>query len=92
MNVQAEVSLYPLRTRHIGEAIERFVGELERTDLSVCKANMSTTLSGDVSAVFAALGEAFRTVAEDSQVVLILKASNACPLDGKVEGKMTDVG
>ena len=30
MNVQAEVSLYPLRTNGLGEAIESFLGVLEK--------------------------------------------------------------
>jgi len=79
MNVQAEVSLYPLQTQEIGEVIDSFVGDLERAGLTVRKGNMSTTLSGDVGAVFGAVGRAFTTVADSGQVVLVLKVSNACP-------------
>lgn len=92
MNIQAEISLYPLQTQEIGKTIDGFVGELECAGLTVRKGNMSTLLSGDVDAVFAAVGKAFTTVADGGQVVLILKASNACPSDGAMEGENTDVG
>ena len=84
MMIQAEVSLYPLRTDEIGVAIESFNGVLEDAGLAVHEAAMSTKLAGDVDEVFAALGEAFKHVANDSQVVLVLKTSNACPPDGVV--------
>ena len=86
MNVQAEVSLYPLQTQEIGEAIDSFVNDLERDGLSVRKGIMSTMLSGNVGEVFAAMGRAFTTVADSGQVVLVLKVSNACPSDGAMEG------
>ena len=91
MNVQAEISLYPLQTQEIGKAIDGFVGGLECAGLTVRKGSMSTTVSGDVDAVFAAAGKAFRTVADNGQVVLVLKVSNACPSDGAMEGTNTDV-
>ena len=90
MNVQAEISLYPLQIQEIGEAIDGFVGELERAGLSVRKGNMSTTLSGDVAAVFATVGRAFGTAADGGQVVLVMKVSNACPSEGAVERMNTD--
>jgi len=90
MMIQAEVSLYPLRTDEIGVTIESFNGDLKDSGLAVHKAAMSTKLAGDVDEVFGALGEAFKHVANDHQVVLVLKASNACPSDG-AKGKNTDV-
>ena len=91
MMIQAEVSLYPLRTDEIGVAIESFNGVLKDAGLAVHEAAMSTKLSGDVDEVFAALGEAFKHVANDHQVVLVLKASNACPSDDTANGKNADV-
>jgi len=85
MNIQAEVSLYPLQTQKIGKAIDRFVGDLERAGLTVRKGHMSTMLTGKVNEVFGAVGRAFTTVADGGPVVLILKASNACPSDGAAE-------
>ena len=92
MNVQAEVSLYPLQTQEIGEAIDSFVNDLERTGLTVRKGNMSTTLSGDGDAVFAALASAFTAVADGGRVVLVMKVSNACPSDGVAERMNTNSG
>ena len=92
MNIQAEVSLYPLQTQEIGEAISSFVDDLERAGLAVRKGNMSTMLSGDGGAVFAAVGEAFGRVADGGQAVLVMKVSNTCPSDGAMERKNTDVG
>ena len=92
MNVQAEVSLYPLRTREIGEAIDSFVNGLERAGLTVRKGNMSTTLSGDGDVVFAAVARAFTAAADGGQVVLVMKVSNACPSDGVAERMNTDSG
>ena len=92
MNVQAEVSLYPLQTQGISEAIGSFVNVLERAGLTVHKGNMSTALRGEADAVFAAVGEAFGSVADGGQVVLVMKLSNACPSDNATEGKNTRVG
>jgi len=87
MNVQAEISLYPLRTRKVGEAIEDFLHELENVGLMVDKGNMSSILAGDVDAVFPAVGAAFKAIAEDGQVVLVMKVSNACPSSDAVKRK-----
>jgi len=92
MNVQAEISLYPLQTQAIGKAIDGFVNDLQRPGLTMRKGSMSTALSGDVDAVFAAVGKAFAIVADGGQVVLVLKVSNACPSDGAMEGENVDVG
>ena len=89
MNVQAEVSLYPLRTDRLGEAVDRFAGELRGAGLTVRTGSMSSTLAGDAEEVFAALGRAFQRAAEAHEVVLVVKVSNACPADaaGRGNGK-----
>jgi len=94
MNVQAEISLYPLRTDDLGHAIGRFLGALNVAGLTVLSGDMSSTVSGDVNAVFSTMGAAFAAAAEDSQVVLVMKLSNACPAvrtalvsDDPLEGK-----
>lgn len=79
MNVQVEISLYPLRTDDLGNAIEAFLRDVRAADLTVQPGNMSSTLSGDVNAVFSTMGEAFAAAAEEGQVVLVMKVSNACP-------------
>ena len=92
MNVQAEVSLYPLHIQEIREVVDSFVNVLERAGLTMHKENMSTTLSGDVNELFGAVGRAFTTVANGDQVVLVMKVSNACPSNGTVEQMNTDTG
>jgi uncharacterized protein YqgV (UPF0045/DUF77 family) len=91
MNIQAEVSLYPLRTSELSEAIDSFLGGLKDTRLTVREGNMSTMLTGDVDEVFSAVGKAFKRVANGRQVVLILKVSNACPSGEPIERRNTDV-
>jgi len=78
MNVQAEISLYPLRTNDLEHAIESFLGDLRATGLPVQPGDMSSMVSGDVDAVFSAVGAAFKTVAKDGRAVLVIKVSNAC--------------
>jgi uncharacterized protein YqgV (UPF0045/DUF77 family) len=79
MTIQAEVSLYVLRTDTVGLAVESFVGDLADHDLEVEPGPMSTRLRGDCAEIFAALAKAFAAVAGRCQTVLIVKASNACP-------------
>jgi uncharacterized protein YqgV (UPF0045/DUF77 family) len=81
MNIQAEVSLYPLRTARIGPVLERFLSQLGNYPLEVTAGPMSSRLVGNHAEVFAALSEAFMAVAEEQQVVLLTKVSNACPAD-----------
>jgi len=91
MNVQAEISLYPLRTNDLGHAIGKFLGELKVVGVTVQPGNMSSTVSGDVNAVFSTIGAAFAAAAEDSQVVLVMKVSNACPSGQALKGMDADV-
>lgn len=79
MNVQAEVSLYPLRTSDLGGAIDQFLGKLKAAGLTVQPGNMSSMMTGDADSVFAAVGTAFQAAAADAPVVLVMKVSNACP-------------
>ena len=92
MNVQAEISLYPLRTGELGQSIDSFLGDLEAAGLTVREGSMSSTVAGDVDVVFSAVGAAFRTIAAGSQAVLVMKVSNACPSGDAVEGKDADAG
>jgi hypothetical protein len=48
---------------------------------------MSTLITGDDAATFAALQEAFRRVAEQGQVVMAVTFSKACPAPGKTAGE-----
>ena len=79
MNIQAEVSLYPLRTAAVGPVVEDFITCLRRTGLQVDVGPMSTRITGKCTQLFAALGASFAAVAGNSEVVLVARISNACP-------------
>ena len=79
MKVQAEVSLYPLRSTTLLDSIARFVRHLRQCDLEIQVGPMSTRLRGESRDLFRALGEAFDDAAREGDVVLTLKLSNACP-------------
>ena len=92
MNVQAEISLYPLRTNDLGRGIGMFLSALKAAGLSVQPGNMSSTVTGDADAVFSAVGAAFKAAVGNGQGVLVMKVSNACPVGQATEGTRADVG
>ena len=79
MNIQAEISLYPLRTDHIGNIISRFAEELRVNGLKPETGAMSTIVKGECQKVFSAVERAFAVCGNQTDIVLIFKASNACP-------------
>ena len=87
MRVQAEISLYPLRTEELSEPIETFCRSLADNDLSVELGPMSTRISGELRNVFRAVRRAFEKATRHHQVVLDLKLSNACPDEREAKRK-----
>ena len=83
MKIQAEMSLYPLRTLTLAEPIERFVRHLRQSNLEVEMGTMSSRISGECKDLFHALGSAFEDAAHEGEMVLTVKVSNACPLSEK---------
>jgi len=81
MRVQAEISIYPLRTQSLSEPIEKFCGILSAYDLIIKTAAMSTFISGDSKDLFKACDDAFEQLAQNYQIAMNMKISNACPLD-----------
>ncbi len=79
MNVQAEVSLYPLRTQELGPPINAFCDVLRERGLRVTMSSMSTAVQGDVADVFDGLKAAMAQAGANREVVLVAKVSNACP-------------
>ena len=79
MNVQAQASLYPLRTATLTEPIDRFLERLRNGGLSVAIGPMSSRIVGQCDQVFHGLAEAFQDAARGGDVVLTVKVSNACP-------------
>ena len=92
MTVQAEISLYPLRTPHLSQAIDSFTTALRDAGLKVVTGTMSSLVEGDADAVFTVLGHAFSAVVDRAQVVLVLKVSNACSSCTNMERRRSHVG
>jgi len=79
VRVQAEVSLYPLRTSKLSEPLETFWRALLREDIDIESGTMSTRIAGESDSIFAAVRTAFGLAAAEHDVVMVLKMSNACP-------------
>ena len=79
MKVQAEVSLYPLRTEHLSKPIDKFINSLRQHGIEVEIGHLNTRLTGDSGAVFTGLSQAFEEAAKDYDVIIDIKISNACP-------------
>lgn len=89
IGIAAQVSLYPLRQSSLSPAIDQALQIFQEHGLSVEPGAMSTLITGDDAAVFAALQEAFRRAAEQGQVVMVVTFSNACPVPSKAEETFT---
>jgi len=79
MKVQAQASLYVLRTERLSGPVNRFLDSLRQLNLKLEPGPMSTHITGDSEVLFAGLREAFEQAAKNTDVVLELKISNACP-------------
>lgn len=79
MKVKAEVSIYPLRQSDLARPIQQFVEGLKDNKLQVKVGPMSSLVAGDSKVVFENLLEGFERLAEEYEVVLTAKISNACP-------------
>jgi tRNA-Thr(GGU) m(6)t(6)A37 methyltransferase TsaA len=89
VGIAAQVSLYPLRQESLSPAINEALQVFGEHGLDVEPGAMSTMITGDDAEVFAALQEAFRRVAGQGQVVMVVTFSNACPVPSKTEGSIT---
>lgn len=79
MRIQAELSLYPLKTERLVQAIGDFIRELAKPGISVAPGTMSTLVAGECEAVLRVIGDCFEKVCRHGEVVLVVKYSNACP-------------
>lgn len=80
LTISAQVSVYPLRQKHLTPAIEAVTAALEARGLHPEVGPMSTQVTGVADRLFAALGEAFAQAAANSHVVMSITVSNACPV------------
>lgn len=88
MRVQAEVSLYPLRTGKLSGPVEEFCRVLRSHGLRVETSSMSTFVAGESKGLFGALREGFEVLAQRNEIVIDCKISNACP--DRVENRRAD--
>lgn len=81
--ISVQVSLYPLRTEHLGPPIEAFADVLAEAGLEVRPGPMSTLVIGESDALFAALQRGFEAASAEHDVVMQVTVSNACPRDAE---------
>lgn len=79
MKVQAEVSLYPLRSRRLSGPVKEFCQVLRSRGLHVQTRSMSTFVVGESEELFDALKDGFEVLARGNEVVMDLTISNTCP-------------
>jgi uncharacterized protein YqgV (UPF0045/DUF77 family) len=82
IGITAQVSLYPLRQENLSPTINEALCTFQEHGLHVKPASMSSLITGDDAAIFAALQEAFRGAAGQGHVVMVATFSNACPVPG----------
>ncbi len=80
MNVEAEVSLYPLTGYYSTHPVHEFVKVLEKHGCAVETGPMSSIVKGESAAVFEGLRNGYEEAARQSACLMIVKACNVCPL------------
>jgi len=80
MNVEMEVSLYPLTVEYPQHPIHGFADVLREHGCRVEIGPLSSIVEGESTKVFEALRLGYERAAKKSGCVLIVKACNACPL------------
>lgn len=80
MFLAAQVSIYPLRQAHFSPAIGKALDIFREHGLTQDMGAMSTVISGEDEALFAALKEVFQMLAEQGELVMMVTFSNACPV------------
>ncbi len=80
MFLAAQVSMYPLRQPRLSPAIDKALSIFGQHGLEVAPGAMSSVVSGDDEALFAAIKEVFQQISEQGEVVMIITLSNACPV------------
>jgi len=82
MKVSAQISIYPLRQEKLSPAVNAVSEALKARGLSPEIGPMSTVVTGDSTAVFSAIQEAFEAAAANGDTVVTVTLSNACPTRG----------
>jgi uncharacterized protein YqgV (UPF0045/DUF77 family) len=82
MMISAQMSVYPLRQERLSPEIRALSDALRSAGLSPGVGSMSTIITGDADAIFAALRAGFTRAAACGHVVMTVTLSNACPVGG----------
>lgn len=80
MEVEAEVSLYPLGQKELEPGVKAFIKALREHGCQVEVGDMSSIVAGESQTVFEALRLAYDSAASEGGCVLIVKACNVCPV------------
>jgi uncharacterized protein YqgV (UPF0045/DUF77 family) len=81
MMISAQISVYPLRQERLSPAVQAVSDALGSAGLSPEVGSMSTIVTGEADAIFAALREGFGRAAATGHVVMTVTVSNACPVE-----------
>ena len=90
--ISAQVSIYPLRRRTVGQAIDVALRSLRAHRVEVAPGPMSTVIVGNEDQVFGALRAAFDAACEGGDAVLVATVSNACPVGWARSARGADTG
>ena len=80
MNVQMEVSLYPLETAELLPPIKAFNDALRKEGFEMEVGPLSSYITGESEMLFPALGRVFEHIAQQHRCVLITKTARLNPL------------
>ena len=80
MTIEAEVNLYPVTEESAHHPVQRFVNVLKSHGCEVARSALGSIVKGESATVFEALRIGYEQAAERSGCVLIIQASNICPL------------
>jgi uncharacterized protein YqgV (UPF0045/DUF77 family) len=80
MIVSAQVAIYPLRQDRLTPAVTAVSDALQAAGLRPEVGPMSTLVTGETTAVFRGLEDAFGRAGALGHVVMTITVSNACPV------------
>ena len=81
MIVSAQVAIYPLRQERLSPAVTAVSAALQAAGLRPEVGVMSTLVTGEATAVFRAIEDAFTRAGGLGHVVMTVTVSNACPVE-----------
>jgi uncharacterized protein YqgV (UPF0045/DUF77 family) len=87
MIVSVELSIYPLKEKHTSPFLEDAFAIFRSHELAIVRGSMSSIVTGESEKIFQALREIYDKISSNSQVVIVAKFSNACPVDFEMDGK-----